>query len=69
MGRAFRDAKPDAERVVLVVAQDDRGHFSSIEHESKRLAGFATAARVAAAASTAARLTASGRHSPCNTSL
>jgi hypothetical protein len=27
MGRAFRNAKPDAERVVLVVAQDDRGHF------------------------------------------
>jgi hypothetical protein len=26
MGRAFRNAKPDAERVLLVVAQDDREH-------------------------------------------
>jgi hypothetical protein len=27
MGRALRDAKPDAERILLVVAQDDCGHF------------------------------------------
>jgi hypothetical protein len=26
MGRAFRNAKPGAERVLLVVAQDDREH-------------------------------------------
>jgi hypothetical protein len=26
MGRAFCNAKPDAERVLLVVAQDDREH-------------------------------------------
>jgi hypothetical protein len=45
------------------------GIFSSIEHERKRLSGFATAARVGAAASTSVRLTASGRYRPCNTSL
>jgi hypothetical protein len=27
MGRAFRNAKPDAERILLVVAQDDCGRF------------------------------------------
>jgi hypothetical protein len=27
MGRAFRNPKPDAERILLTVAQDDRAHF------------------------------------------
>ena len=45
------------------------GIFSSIEHERKRLAGFATTARVGATDSALARFTASGRHSPCNASL